>query len=207
MMPKPNLKETNRRLYCAPVQFRAADEGNDKEMILTGRAVPFESPESHYGYIEIIDKSAFKDCDMSDVVLRYNHKESAFTCARTRNKSLELEVKDDGLYFTANLCDTQHNRDIYEMVKSGLLDKMSFAFTIDEYLYNEKTNECRITKIDRMFDIALVDFPYYSETSVEARAFDNRSNLLNIINIEKKNNLIKRLKRKELLEKLEGAAW
>ena len=206
-MPKPNLNETNRRLMCTALQCRAAGEDESSEMILSGRAVPFDSPEHYVDYTEVIDRSALNECDMSDVVLRYNHKESAFTCARTRNKSLELEIKEDGLYFTAKLCDTQHNRDIYNMVKSGLLDRMSFAFTIEEYSYDEKKKECRILKIDRMFDIALVDFPFYSETSVEARSLDNHGNLMKVIKTERRNSLLKKLRRNELIEKLESTAW
>ena len=44
-MPKPNLNETNRRLMCTALQCRAAGEDESSEMILSGRAVPFDSPE------------------------------------------------------------------------------------------------------------------------------------------------------------------
>lgn len=145
---------------------------NDEEMVIEGKAVAFESPATYYGETEIIDKNAFKGCDMKDVVLRYNHNDSQYTLARTRNKSLKLDIRDDGLYFTANLIPTQTNKDAYLMVKEGLLDKCSFAFADFEYDYDEDTRTTRITSIKKMFDVAIVDFPYYEETSVVARKLD-----------------------------------
>ena len=140
---------------------------------------------------------------MSDVVLRYNHNDNQYTLARTRNKSLKLDLREDGLYFTAELIPTTTNKDAYLMVKEGLVDKCSFAFTIKDYSYDEKTRTLRILAIDRLFDVAIVDFPFYSDTSVEVkRSLDTRDNLRPEIERIKRERLAQRLLRYELLNRL-----
>ena len=191
---------SDRRLLSTQIQIRKNEETD--EMILEGKAVAFDSMETYDGESEVIDKHALDNCDMSDVVLRYNHNDNQFTLARTRNKSLELDLREDGLYFKAKLIPTTTNKDAYLMVKEGLVDKCSFAFTIKKYDYNEKEHLLTIKEIDQMFDIAIVDFPFYTDTSVEARALDTRSNLKPQIEQIKRQKLLERLQREELINRL-----
>jgi len=198
------------RRYNLNTEIRKV-EAEDEKMVLEGKAVAFDSPETYYGETEIIDPHALDECDMSDVVLRYNHNDNQYTLARTRNKSLELEIKEDGLYFKAELIPTQTNKDAYLMVQSGLLDKCSFAFTIEDWEYNESTRTTTIKKINKMYDVAVVDFPFYNDTSVEARDVnclfhsDLKAKIDEIkADIERKERkaLIDRLEREALLERL-----
>lgn len=177
-------------------------EVDDEKMHIEGKAVAFNSPETYYGETEIIDEHALDNADMSDVVLRYNHNDTQYTLARTRNKSLRLFIKEDGLYFDADLIPTTTNKDAYLMVKEGLLDKCSFAFTIEEEIYDEKQHLTTITKIGKLFDVALVDFPFYNDTMVEARSLDTRANLLAKAQKKQRQALIDSLNRQELLNRL-----
>ena len=142
-------------------------EDNDK-MIIEGYAITFNSPATH-GYTEIISDRALDNTDMSDVPLKYNHEDSFLIMARTRNKSLELKKDEKGLLIKAELIDTQSNKDIYKSIKAGLIDKMSFAFSVrgDEYDYDTDTRT--ITDIDKLYDVSVVDMPFYDSTSVYAR--------------------------------------
>ena len=146
------------------LQFRAEDETDN--MKIKGYAVVFNSPET-YSYTEVIDEHALDEADMSDVVLRYNHEDTFMVLARTRNKSLNLSVDDKGLLMEAQLQDdiTQH-RDIYNAIKSGLIDKQSFAFTVDEDSYDYDTDTRTILKIGKLFDVSVVDQPFYNATDV-----------------------------------------
>ena len=147
------------------IQFRA--ETNDEEkMEIKGYAAVFNSPET-YSYTEVISDKALDEADMSDVVLRYNHNDSFMALARTRNKSLNLEVDDKGLYMRAELQDdiTEH-KNIYNAINSGLIDKQSFAFTVEEDEYDYETDTRTITKIGKLFDISVVDQPFYNATDV-----------------------------------------
>jgi len=177
-------------------------EADDEKMHIEGKAVAFNSPETYYGETEVINEHALDEADMSDVVLRYNHNDSQYTLARTRNKSLRLDLREDGLYFEADLIPTTTNKDAYLMVKEGLLDKCSFAFTIDQEEYDKKQHLTTITKIGRLFDLALVDFPYYNDTTVEARSLDTRGLLLEKAQKIQRQALLDEMNRRELLKRL-----
>lgn len=159
------------------LQFRAEDT-DDGKMEIKGYAAVFNSPET-YGYTEVIAPTAFDGADMSDVVLRYNHNDSFMVLARTRNKSLKLEVDEKGLFMDATLQDdiTEH-RNIFNAVKSELIDKQSFAFTVDEDEYDYETDTRTITKIGKLFDVSVVDQPFYNATDVSVARDINNSEFL-----------------------------
>lgn len=147
------------------LQFRT-EENEDNKMEIKGYAVVFNSPET-YEYTEVIDPKALDNADMSDVVLRYNHNDTFMVLARTRNKSLNLSVDDKGLFMDATLQnDITEHRNIYNAIKSGLIDKQSFAFTIDEDEYDYDTDTRTITKIGKLYDVSVVDQPFYNATDV-----------------------------------------
>ena len=154
------------------MQFRAEDN-EDGKMEIKGYAVVFNSPET-YGYTEVISDKALDGADMSDVVLRYNHNDSFMVLARTRNKSLQLEKDSKGLMIDAVLQDdiTDH-RNIYNAIKSGLIDKQSFAFSVDEDEYDYDTDTRTITKIGKLFDVSVVDQPFYNATDVSIARKEN----------------------------------
>ncbi len=147
------------------IQFRAETTADEK-MEIKGYAVVFNSPET-YGYTEIISEKALDNADMSDVVLRYNHNDSFMVLARTRNKSLKLEKDKKGLKIDAILQDdiTEH-KNIFNAIKSGLIDKQSFAFTVEEDEYDYESDTRTITKIGKLFDVSVVDQPFYNATDV-----------------------------------------
>lgn len=157
------------------VEFRATEE--EGKMILEGYPVIFNQEtligDPEWGWYEVIDKKALDDADLSDVPLKYNHGDAKGILARTRNGSLKLTIDNKGLKMRAELIDTTDNVDIYKCVKSGLLDKMSFAFNVIEDNVEQKTGEAprrTITKIGRLFDVAVVDLPAYDQTSIYARS-------------------------------------
>lgn len=146
-------------------EMRALDSD---EMIIEGYAAVFNQ-ETDLGWCkEVIDIKAFDECDMKDCCLNYNHGQSK-AIARTRNGSLELIVDSVGLKIRAKLIDTTEGIDIYKSVKAGLLDKMSFAFTVKEEKWDYDTDTRTITNIDKLYDVSIVDIPAYEGTSVFAR--------------------------------------
>jgi len=150
------------------VEIRAVDDS--EEMIVEGYAAVFDSV-TDLGWInEVIDKDAFNECNMSDVCMKYNHEDSMLILARTRNKSLQLTVDDKGLKVRAKLIDTQNNRDIYKMIQAKLLDKMSFAFSVGKQSMDYDTDTRRILRIDKLYDVSIVDVPAYDNTEIYARS-------------------------------------
>ncbi len=136
----------------------------------------------YWEFRERIAKDAFKEADMTDVIFNYNHGGRVY--ARTRNNSLELTVKKDGLHMKAILRKNDRgHEELYNDIRDGLIDKMSFAFTVKESKteeierQNDTNVEIRtITKIDRLYDVSAVDIPAYDTTSISARkAFNAES--------------------------------
>ena len=157
----------NKEVRLLDVELRTPKDDEEK-MVIEGYAITFNEPATH-GYTEIISDKALDNTDMTDVPLKYNHEDSHLIMARTRNHSLELKKDDKGLFIHAELIDTQSNKDIYKSIQAGLIDKMSFGFTVrgDEYDYDTDTRT--ITDIEKLFDVSVVDMPLYDTTSVYAR--------------------------------------
>jgi HK97 family phage prohead protease len=156
--------------YYRPFEVRLSDE----EMRVEGYAAIFDAETVMYEYDgiqykEVIDRNAFNGTQMQDVVMNYNH--SGKPVARTKNGTLQLIIDDIGLRVSADLGGTQEARNLYEEIKAGYIDKMSFAFTVNAEEYNKDTHTRRITGIKRLYDVAAVDIPAYDTTSIQARSF------------------------------------
>lgn len=149
------------------VEMRAVES---EDMIVEGYASVFDSVTDLGYYKEVIDRNAFDNADMSDIVMKYNHEDSVLPLARTRGGTLQFEVDDHGLKIRARLVDTTVNRDIYTLIKEGILSKMSFAFTVKEEQYDYETDTRRILAFDKIFDVSVVDVPAYETTEIFARS-------------------------------------
>lgn len=150
------------------VDMRALD--NTDEMIVEGYAAVFGTI-TDLGWIkEVIDRHAFDNADMSDIVMKYNHESSILPMARTRGGSLQFAIDDHGLKIRAKLPDTTQNRDIYTLIKDGVLSKMSFAFIVRTEEYDYETDTRKILEFDKIFDVSVVDVPAYETTEIYARS-------------------------------------
>ena len=167
----------NSREIQFQVQVRKADtsdgEGQaDEEMIVEGYAVRFNSPTVLFEYDGIeykeqIDDRAFQEAKMEDVIFNYDHQGKVM--ARTRNKTLELEVREDGLFMRAKLSGTEEGRKLYEEIRGGYIDRMSFQFSIKEEAYDKENHMWTVRKVKRLYDVSAVSIPAYDDTSIEAR--------------------------------------
>lgn len=167
--------------YRNVVSLRAnildAEEGQPILKVLEGRAIVFDTPtpifQDYDGttYYEQIHHDALKGVDLSNVVLKYNHSEHVPPLASTKAGTLDLKVDSKGLGITARMANTTQASDIHELVRTGHLDKMSFAFTVANDAYDSKTKTRTIFSFDKMYDVSVVDFPAYEQTSISARNY------------------------------------
>lgn len=162
------------------MEVRAAENPPDGKMIVEGYAIVFNIPQKRtYGkqsFTETIKSGSLSKTDMKDVPMRYNHNDSIMIMARTRNKSLQLITDEKGLKIIAELIDTQSNRDLYKGIQAGLIDKMSFAFAVadkgDIWSFGDTETVREVTDIDKLYDVSIVDMPFYDDTSIYARTLD-----------------------------------
>ena len=169
----------NGREYRSMTMEIRSIEGNADDFIVTGYACTFNHEYELYRgktYVvkESVDINAFSDCDMSDVIMQYDHEGRVF--ARTRNKTLEVCVDDKGLKITANLGGTEIGRQLYEEIKGGYTDRMSFGFHVfkDKWVTTEADNgvivESRVIEgVDKLYDVSAVSIPANDATSISVR--------------------------------------
>ena len=157
------------RMISQPFQAVESDSGMWVEGYATTVDVPYDFGRD--GMKECIMKSAFDGADMSDVIFQYDHE--GMVMARQRNSTLNLNLDDHGLYIKADLSGCEQGRQLYEAIKSGLVDRMSWAFTVadDGWEYNTETRTSYITKVDKVFDVSAVSIPANENTVINARSY------------------------------------
>lgn len=157
-------------------EYRVANITGGEGMTLTGRPIVYDQPTtindpSGRTYTEIIERGALDGADISDSTLIYNHDDNRVPLARTP-KTMTLKVDEGGMSMVASLADdNQTAREVYSAVKRGDLSGMSFAFVVPDggSRYDAATNTRTITKIAKVYEVSVVPFPAYPQTSVEAR--------------------------------------
>lgn len=155
------------------IRTALVDLGISDDLLVEGKAICFGETTLLFtfggvDYFERIEPQALNGVDLTAVYFYYNHNDYAY--ATTKNKTLEIDIREDGVYFKAHLPDTSSGRDLYTLIKRGDVDKCSFGFSIAEEEFDEKTNTFIVNKIDRLFEISVVDFPAYENTAVSARS-------------------------------------
>lgn len=170
-MPKVQGREY-RAMNPLVVQQRAQDD--EQTYHAEGYATTFDAPYLLYEYdgvkyFEQISRNALDGADLSDVVFRLDHAGRVF--ARTRNNTLSLAPDGHGLKTVIDLSTTEAARQMHEEIRTGLIDKMSWAFTVAEDSYNSETRTRTILKIKKVYDVSAVTFPANADTDISARSF------------------------------------
>ena len=161
-------------------EIRAKNEDENDDYIVEGYATTFNEPYVLYkrGKIELkeqVDARAFDNADMSDVIMQYNHEGRVF--ARNTNGTLKLKADEHGLKATAYLGGTEIGKQLYEEIKGGYTNKMSFGFTVakDKYEDVENVDEDSYTstrtilEVGKLFDVSCVSIPANDGTVISAR--------------------------------------
>lgn len=166
------------RQYRNMTSFEKKDDTDEK--IVEGYATTFNAPyelykEDGYTVLEQVDRAAFNETDMSDVIMQYDHEGRVF--ARGSNGTLELAPDNFGLHIRANLGGTEIGRQLYDEIAGGYTNKMSFGFRVAEDKRevtedrdkNEVTVLRTITKIGKLYDVSAVSLPANDGTSISSR--------------------------------------
>ena len=175
------LDEGRQYRRVAQIEVRAA---GDEGMVVEGYATTFNEPyelfrEGGYIFLEQVDEHAFDEADMSDVIMQYDHEGRVF--ARQSNGTLQLTPDEHGLKIRADLSGTEIGRQLYEEIRGGYTDKMSFGFTVDEdaRLVTEDheagtvTILRTITRIRKLYDVSAVSIPANNATEISVRSWSD----------------------------------
>lgn len=153
------------------VDFKRSEQD---ERVIEGYFALYESETELYeGVYEIISRGAFAETLNKDIRALWNH-DTTKVLGRIGNGTLELKEDEKGLFARFKLPNTSYADDLLELVKSGYVNQASFGF----YINDEKIEELasgyfrwRINKID-LFEVSVVTFPAYENTSVSARSIE-----------------------------------
>ena len=175
-MPVKFDKREYRKIDAAQMETRAAEDG---EKIVEGYATTFNQPyelwrDKKMTVNEQVDGHAFDECDMSDVIMQYDHEGRVF--ARIGNGTLQLEADEHGLKIRANLGGTEIGRQLFEEIQGGYTNKMSFGFTVTGQERETTKDEDghvtvlrTITKIGKLYDVSAVSLPANDATEISSR--------------------------------------
>ena len=151
----------------------------EERKIVKGYASTFNEPYTLYEdddwrFNEVVDARAFDTTDMSDVIMQYDHEGRVF--ARISNNTLTVIPDEKGLLIEADLGGTELGRQLYEEIRGGYTNKMSFGFTVDgeDYLDTRdadgKALTVRtITSVRKLYDVSAVSLPANDATSISVR--------------------------------------
>lgn len=182
------------------------------EMVVRGYATTYNQPyllwrDANVELWEQVDRDAFANTDMGDVIMQYDHQGRVF--ARVKNKTLVLRSDEHGLGIEADLGGTAIGRELFEEIKGGYTTKMSFGFTVKSDEWTKRTedgiekNLRTITEVGKLYDVSAVSLPANDATEISVRSLSD--GLIERLNAErqeqerlaelaeKRNALIKRI--------------
>ena len=155
------------------------DVEQEERKVVTGYASTFNEPYTLYEdedwrFDEVVDRRAFDNTDMSDVIMQYDHEGRVF--ARMSNNTLTVTPDEKGLLIEADLGGTELGRQLFEEIRGGYTNKMSFGFTVDgEEVRDTKAPDGKaltvrtITSGRKLYDVSAVSLPANDATSISVR--------------------------------------
>ena len=162
------------------IRTAETEDAPDERKVVKGYASTFNEPYTLYEnddwrFNEVVDARAFDNTDMSDVILQYDHCGRVF--ARISNNTLTVTPDEKGLLIEADLGGTELGRQLFEEIRGGYTNKMSFGFTVDgEDILDTKDVDGKdltvrtITSVRKLYDVSAVSLPANDATSISVRS-------------------------------------
>ncbi|MBQ2649806.1 MAG: HK97 family phage prohead protease [Achromobacter sp.] len=190
-----------RQMRIASSKFETRETGED--LYIEGYFSVFNSVYQMWdGATESVDPHAFDNTINDDIRCLINH-DSGLVLGRTKAGTLELKIDNYGLWGRVKINPNDQDAvNLYERVKRGDVDQCSFGFEIlqEETEWKEDDSiHWTLTEV-RLFEVSVVTFPAYEDTSVKARQKDFEE-------LRQKKQEAQRMQwREELTKKLKGDA-
>lgn len=171
---RTKFKETAQTRALAVFSSGSESKRIESDHYVDGYAARYEPYVLYYDedggpIYERFEPGCFDDCDMSDVIMQYDH--TGKVLARNSNGSLIVGADDAGLYFAADLSRTEAARSLYDDVKAGMVTKMSWRFRCGTYYYDVESRTIVHKTVKKIYDVAPVSIPANDDTEINARAW------------------------------------
>ena len=162
------------------VRTAETEEAPEERKVVRGYASTFNEPYTlfetdDWRFNEVVDARAFDNTDMSDVIMQYDHEGRVF--ARMSNNTLTVIPDEKGLLIEADLGGTELGRQLFEEIRGGYTNKMSFGFTVDgEDILDTRDADGKdltvrtITSVRKLYDVSAVSLPANDATSISVRS-------------------------------------
>ena len=145
---------------------------------ISGKAISFDTQSNDIGFIEILHRGCISQelIDSSNIVFLYNHDYNQVIARANKGKgTLNIDLRDDGVYFDLEVPNTTMGNDLLENIRLGNITQCSFGFNYanEEGAYkDEKIGDVwyrNVYKIGELYDLSAVTYPAYDDTYVNAR--------------------------------------
>lgn len=92
----------------------------------------------------------------------------------TENGSLELWEDEEGLKMRAEICPTTYGKDMYELMRSKIVNHMSFGFKVVSDKWKKLSNGIyeRVIEELQLLEVSAVRNPAYPQSAIVARGID-----------------------------------
>jgi len=174
---------SEKRFIDEPVEVREITNDKGTNSYIVGRGIVFnkwsqvltaERPDgTRFQFIEKIEPRAMDGVDLSNVVSMVNHK---LTLGKRSKGTMDVEIKEDGVYYTTLIPNTTVGQDARENIKNGNLEGSSFQFNLPkggDSWDKTKTPYLRtIHKFSEVREMGPVEYPAYIDTTAAMRSFD-----------------------------------
>jgi HK97 family phage prohead protease len=152
-----------REIRTNHTEFEIREDGDG--LVVRGYAALFNSPSHPLPFIETIMPGAFKRSLQSRnrIMLLWNHN-AGEPLASNRNGSLRLFEDEKGLGYEARMANTSRGRDVSELIRSGVIDSMSFGFQVKKDSWSADGNTRTLEDV-AVHEISLVSYPAYEGTA------------------------------------------
>lgn len=167
------MDRTIRQARSLQTEFRAAEDNGEK--YIEGYFAVFGGVyELWPGATESIAETAFDGALSDDIRALIDH-ETRLVLGRNKANTLELKVDSRGLWGRAKINQSDTDAmNLYARVERGDVDQCSFGFDIldEETEWREDGTVHWTIKKVKLYEVSVVTFPAYEDTSIAARKKD-----------------------------------
>ena len=171
------FQTAERRFVSDTITFRANPD-KPEQKIFRGYAAKYNTRSNDLGGFTETIAPGFFDGVLGDDVRALRDHDPSLILGRTTSGTCRVGVDANGLYFEFDDPGTSYSRDLAISIERGDVNQCSFAFSLPDK-GGDKVERMQdgsyfrtLIKAERLYDVSVVTYPAYNDTSVAARSID-----------------------------------